>query len=443
MSAGVGLPGALSRRMAGRRSRAQFALEAADLSLTPRAGPALTLSRGATGGLVRGADGRGRAPAYGAPRWHMFDRDGDGIFETPTLRLEPQSRNLLLRSQEFDNASWTKTRSSITANAITAPDGTLTADKLVEDSTASQSHYVFQNVTLSAAGARYALSCFALAGERTQVMLRAQDGGANYFGALFDLATQAVTQSNNGTFTHTRSYMEAWLAVGGQTWYRCVAVGIAGTGTTAQGIILLASGGNTTYSGDGASGAYLWGAQIEETENDATSYMATTTATVQRSLEGLTATWLPVPGPMTIYYRGIDVGQGIEYVSSKRIVHIGDGTTRAILMQSTTVQCQNDNGPNTSNDAQTLNAMPRLTDLELCGTIYPDGHCLASYAYDQGDVVAGSGSGALAFASAYGGSPVVLGIGSQGGTAALANLALRSVRIIAGAKDLLYMRNLR
>ena len=38
------------------------------------------------------------------------------------LLVEEQRTNLLLRSEEFDNASWTKTRTSITANATTSPE---------------------------------------------------------------------------------------------------------------------------------------------------------------------------------------------------------------------------------------------------------------------------------------------------------------------------------
>src|SRR5690606_5381998 len=47
------------------------------------------------------------------------------------LLVEEQRTNLLLRSQEFDNASWSKVSSSVSANAAVAPDGTLTADKII------------------------------------------------------------------------------------------------------------------------------------------------------------------------------------------------------------------------------------------------------------------------------------------------------------------------
>ena len=49
----------------------------------------------------------------------------------PSALLEPQRTNLVLRSEEFDNASWLKLGgSSVTANTTTAPNGTLTADTL-------------------------------------------------------------------------------------------------------------------------------------------------------------------------------------------------------------------------------------------------------------------------------------------------------------------------
>lgn len=425
---------------ASRHCRSQFHWRAADLAVEALSGQAMTLSRSNTGGYVRDTNGRAVFPAANLPRWHHFDRDGDGVFEYPTLLLEPRNRNLLLRSEEFDNAAWTKTRSSISANGLIAPNGLLVADKLVEDSTASNSHYVFQNVTLSAAGHRYALSVFARAAERTRIMLRGQDGGSNYFGALFDLSTLVVTPSSGGTSTYTTGYMEPWYDLFGTEWYRCVIVGIAGTGTTAQGIILLANGPNPTdiiYTGDGASGLHLWGAQLEETDTDASSYMPTTTATVLRDIESFTCSWPLVPGPLTMYYRGIEVGQGIEYVSSKRLLHIGDSTTRAILQQSTTVQCINDNGPSSVTGSQTLNGLARLTELEMCGVINPDGSCTPSYCYDRGAVVTGSPSAALSFAAAYGGGPpVTLGLGSQQGTGANALLAAAAWKVLPGAWSL-------
>jgi hypothetical protein len=43
---------------------------------------------------------------------------------------EPQRTNLLLQSEEFENAVWTAANLSVTANSTTAPDGTIAADTL-------------------------------------------------------------------------------------------------------------------------------------------------------------------------------------------------------------------------------------------------------------------------------------------------------------------------
>lgn len=56
--------------------------------------------------------------------------DGDAYF-----------KNLLKYSEDFSNAAWTKTRASIVAQ----PDGSF---KLIEDSTASNDHYIVQSPTL-------------------------------------------------------------------------------------------------------------------------------------------------------------------------------------------------------------------------------------------------------------------------------------------------------
>jgi hypothetical protein len=46
--------------------------------------------------------------------------------------IEKVRTNLALYSEQFDNAYWAKSQATITANATTAPDGTLTAEKFIE-----------------------------------------------------------------------------------------------------------------------------------------------------------------------------------------------------------------------------------------------------------------------------------------------------------------------
>jgi hypothetical protein len=85
----------------------------------------------------------------------------------PSLLLEPQRTNVETWSEDFSNASWTKTNSSITANTTTSPDGTQNADKIIENS-ANGVHFVFNvGATISVA---QTLSVYAKADTRTQLL---------------------------------------------------------------------------------------------------------------------------------------------------------------------------------------------------------------------------------------------------------------------------------
>jgi hypothetical protein len=64
-----------------------------------------------------------------APRFDHNPTTGESL----GLLVEEQRTNLLLRSEEFDNASWTNSASLVTANTAVAPNGTLTADTLTPD----------------------------------------------------------------------------------------------------------------------------------------------------------------------------------------------------------------------------------------------------------------------------------------------------------------------
>jgi hypothetical protein len=88
-----------------------------------------------------------------------IDYTGGGC---PSILLEPQRTNLVLRSEEFNNASFQKNFSSVSANTTTAPDGTLTADTWTGDGT-SGIHYLAQTVSATS-GVAYTQSVFAKKG---------------------------------------------------------------------------------------------------------------------------------------------------------------------------------------------------------------------------------------------------------------------------------------
>ncbi len=196
------------------------------------------------------------------------------------LLVEGQRTNLLLRSAEFDNSAWAKAGSTVTANAVVAPDGTLTADKLIEN-TATSYHGLIQ-VTPFVSGTPYTVSVFAKAGERSIVGIQASSwSNPNDRGLNFNLATGVVSLAYNGavasdgTITH----------VGGG-WYRCTATFVSDTTSSGLGILFLAKAVNDTapHTGDGTSGIFIWGAQLEAGEFP-TSYIPTTSAQVTRTAD--------------------------------------------------------------------------------------------------------------------------------------------------------------
>ena len=175
------------------------------------------------------------------------------------LLIEEQRANLLTYSEAFDNGVWGKTRASITPNATIAPDGTLTADKYVEDSSASNSHTMSQPYTDSV-GTTLTVSCFLKAGERAHVWLQISDNATGAAGCVFNLSAGTfATPSNGGPFSAT----SAAITSVGNGWYRCSLTTTRTGSGTAWPYIAMHNGTSGTYTGDGTSGLFIWGAQLE------------------------------------------------------------------------------------------------------------------------------------------------------------------------------------
>lgn len=210
----------------------------------------------------------GTQVASGAPR---FEAGQVGA----AVMVEEGTTNLALRSAEFDNAAWTTaSTATVTPNAEVAPDGTATADKLVEDTDSSQ-HYIRKGSTY-VEGQPGSVSVFAKAGERSW-MYQQLSLPSGFKKAWFDLANGVVGQVEAG--------LTATIQDVGDGWYRCT-TSTAAVGTTLFAFPAFISTGNGQQShlGDGASGIYIWGAQAE-LKAYPTSYMQTVAATATRNAE--------------------------------------------------------------------------------------------------------------------------------------------------------------
>lgn len=175
--------------------------------------------------------------------------------------------NLLLRSQEFDNASWTKSDATVSANAVAAPDTTTTADKLLEAATTAE-HFLRQTSIPVTASTTYTWSVHLKAAERTTARLLFPTTGSatGFVGGLFDL--DAGTASNVGAGI-------ASIQSAGNGWFRCIATATTGSNMSVAEIRIQI--GANSYLGDGVSGIYAWGGMVE-TGSAATGYIPTTSA---------------------------------------------------------------------------------------------------------------------------------------------------------------------
>ncbi|SPD47492.1 protein of unknown function [Cupriavidus neocaledonicus] len=212
-------------------------------------------------------------PVYQVDSAALYRNDWQG-----NQLLYPSPRtNYITRSEELDASAWNKLSTTITPNATTAPNGTVTADKIVETTAANTGHSVSSVAINVVATQDYYVSCFAKKAERDQVTLwiRNSDGSNSYALAAFDLTTgQVIDQGITGTaYTVTGTAMVSL----GDGWYYCMlkARVDATQVSSIRGWIRIRAFGSVSYTGDGVSGLYAWGAQFSDMPG---SYIPTTSA---------------------------------------------------------------------------------------------------------------------------------------------------------------------
>jgi hypothetical protein len=192
------------------------------------------------------------------------------------LLIEEQRTNLLTYSEQFNDAVWLKTAATVTANTVASPDGTVTADKIVED-TSTGAHSVSRSGITVASGAAHTFTVYAKAAERNWIAIQFTGGVSAAHGAYFDVANGTVgTIINSPTATS--------ITPVGNGWYRC-SVSVLTTGTSLNIFTYLASAnGTVSYTGNGTSGVQVWGAQLEAGAF-ATSYIPTVASQVTRAAD--------------------------------------------------------------------------------------------------------------------------------------------------------------
>lgn len=168
--------------------------------------------------------------------------------------------NLLLRSQAFNLSEWVKTRCTVSVTDSVALDGSASAETIIEDTTASNNHFFSQNVTLTV-GQVYRQSIYVKAAGRQYLQIAPS---TNLIGITtkyqnFDLV--------NGALALGTGDLNAKIWECEQGWYRISVDDYAKASGSGRFIFCLLNADTgsrlPSYTGDGASGFQVWGAQLE------------------------------------------------------------------------------------------------------------------------------------------------------------------------------------
>lgn len=188
-------------------------------------------------------------PFTPATQHYIGVRYPDGTYVTRTVNFAGVE-NLINEPEAFDDAYWTKVNSSILPNNTNAPDGTMTADKLVADATALAHH--FHNSPGETVGVGTAtFSVYAKAAEHPglrMLLWNSTDGSRGV--TDFDLTTGSVV-SGTGVITNE-----------GGGYYRCSVSATNTTGIEMPHVYVLNSSFTTAFTGNDFDGIYLWGAML-------------------------------------------------------------------------------------------------------------------------------------------------------------------------------------
>jgi trimeric autotransporter adhesin len=257
-----------------------------------------------------------------------YQSSESAIIESGRIDLKGGGSNLYSYSQELDNAAWGKANVTATANATTAPDGTTTAENIVP--TASNVlHLTNQSIVIQPTVSA-TISVYAKASGYDFIALVFSTGSVSVGREslqVFDLSTGTVATSYNTAPT------SASIVDVGDGWYRCSATWSHPTvAISSEGFWPVPSDQNprTAYTGDGTSGVYLWGAQLEQSTTVGNYVETEATSAPFNNVLGATAlSVIPTNGFDTTFPLAFELASDTSLVVK---VKGSDGTVRSATL---------------------------------------------------------------------------------------------------------------
>ena len=256
------------------------------------------------------------------PRVGHHAYNGSAWVNEGVLHESEARTNLVTYSNDFNHSTWTKYRVGITQNVsgVTGPDGTQTVDKITPIATNEQ-HRVWYGVSSTAVGETY--SAYVKSAGYDYVWVGYYEAPAFKY-AIVNLTNGAVTSSNADNYSvedvgngfYRISVIKTIFGAGSSRY-----ISIAPSPTASP---TLDGNGAPYYVGDGTSGVYVYGTQIEAGFN-ASSYTPTSGSQVTRAADTLTVPAANLPYSSTNV--SIQIDGKITYAddgSSDRFVQWGN-----------------------------------------------------------------------------------------------------------------------
>lgn len=193
-----------------------------------------------------------------------FSRTTNATLTNSSGLIANAPMNLLTHSEQFDNTAWSKLNTTVTANTVSAPNASTTADTLTASAGAA-----VHNIQQGGGGSGTPLTISINAKAGTHSFLQLSQGSAGGLFANFDLSTgQIGTVGASATATITDA---------GNGWYRCTMTFTPGSAANMRvGLVTSATATYTeSWTADGTESIFIWGAQLE-LGSTATTYNPTT-----------------------------------------------------------------------------------------------------------------------------------------------------------------------
>lgn len=238
------------------------------------------------------------------------------------------SQNMLLRSEEFDNASWQKTDTTITANAIVSPDGLTTADLLTEG--VAGTAQILQVTTVVGQKA-YTASMYFKYGNHDWIRVLFYETNTGNAARVWVNLTTGLLGNSESAGTGVVNLGTTITNVG-NGWYR---VTIAATFTNTSAALYITSvTANTSSTRVNNSTRYQWGAQVNQ-GSVAAAYQKTVATTTEWGANQNLVTYSE--GAIAQYNTATNVTDAATSISGYAAsVQFGDNSVLRVLYKSYT-----------------------------------------------------------------------------------------------------------